>query len=83
MAQFAPDHHRDQRVAVEGGNVLRRDVTAVLENRNRVAKPEYLVEPMADVEDQLALLAHGGNQLGQFLDFGLVERRGWFIEDED
>ena len=80
--QRPADHQRDQPVGGQRGNRLGGHVLAVLEHRHHVAEPEDLVEPVADVEHQLALRLQCLDQRFQLVDLGPVQRRGRLVEDE-
>ncbi len=55
-------------------------MAAVLQNRDSVAEAEYLIQPVADVEDELAFRSHRSEQLGQLLQSRCVQRSCRFVQ---
>jgi hypothetical protein len=80
---LAPDHHLDEVVAVGVAYALGRDILAVAEHRHAVGEQEYLLQPVADIDDADAAGAQQPHDGEQPLDVALREGRRRLVHDED
>ncbi len=79
----ATDHQPDQRGVVEVGGRLGRDLLAVLEDGDRVAEVEDLLEPVGDVEDGDAALGEAADDGVEELDLVVGQRGGRLVHLDD
>ena len=82
-ADLASDHHPDDRVDRDVGDLSGADIAAVAQDREPVAEPEHLLEPVGDEDDRQALGLERGHDAGEIGDFGLAQRRGRLVHDDE
>ena len=80
-ADLAPDHHADDRVDGDVGDLSGADVAAVAQHGEPVAEPEHFLEPVGDEDDRQALGLERGHDAGEIGDLGLAQRRGGLVHD--
>ena len=78
----AANHHLDERRSIDLGDRARRDVASIAQDRDRVAQPEDLLEPVADVDARHATFAQPADERVQTLGFVLRQAARRLIEDD-
>ena len=79
----ATNHHFDERRSIHLGDRTRGDVPSIAQDRDRVAQPEDLLEPVADVDARHATVAQPADKRIQTLGFVLRQAARRLIEDDE
>ena len=82
VLEFAADHHRDERVAIQIGDRPNADQLAVLEHRHAVGDREDLLQPVGDVDDADAVRAQTPGSVEQQLRLAARNHRSRLVEHQ-